>query len=119
MAEDLETALRGLVTEQLSSVTFIMDYWQLAFDGYGLTRLTRLTVKGAGRSVSDGDTEFRNRICDCIGHIGTGTSIRLGECLMLTLGNGYSLEASLNEQDYRGPEAVHFHSCGSNIDYIL
>ena len=37
MAEDLETALRGLVTEQLSSVTFVMDYWQLAFDGFGLT----------------------------------------------------------------------------------
>jgi hypothetical protein len=50
MAEDgdVATALRALVTEQLSSVAFVMDYWQLAFDGYGPTSLTRFTVKGLG-----------------------------------------------------------------------
>lgn len=115
MTDDLPTALQAVVTEQLSAVTFVMDYWQLAFDGHGLTILSRVTVKGPGWQASNGDPEFRNRLCDCIGHVVTGVALRPGDCLTLTFEGGASVEASLRDRDYRGPEAITFHPRGSKV----
>jgi hypothetical protein len=122
MAEDLATAFRAVVSVQLSSVTFVMDYWQLAFDGYGLTILTRIMVRGPNLRTSDGEPEFRNRLCDRIGHVVTDVALRPGDCLVLTFDDGSIIEASLRDQDYRGPEAILFRVRGSEkqcLDYIL
>jgi hypothetical protein len=43
---DFNTALNGIVGEQLSSVTFVMDYWQLSFDGAVLTVYSAAVVCG-------------------------------------------------------------------------
>ena len=40
-----------VVGEQLSSITFVQDYWQFDFDGQGFTALTR--VRGGRRSHGD------------------------------------------------------------------
>ena len=121
MTEDFAEALRAVVTERLSAVTFVMDYWQLAFDGHGLTILTRISVKGPSWQVSDGDPEFRNRLCGCVGDAVADVAFRHGDCLALTFVGGSIVEVSLRDQDYRGPEAIHFHLRGSGVgcDYIL
>src|SRR5258708_2491849 len=103
----LETALQALIGEQLSSVTFVMDYWQLAFDGHGLTVLSRIAVSGPGWRVWDGDDQFRNRLCECIAHLVTGASLRPNE-LAITFDDGSTIEVSLKESDYVGPEAINF-----------
>jgi hypothetical protein len=120
MADDLATALQALVGEQLSSVTFVTDYWQLAFDGHGVSIMSRLVVTGPDWRVSDGDVEFRNRLCERIGHLVTGAALRPGDCLALSFEKGITIEASVRERDYRGPEAIHFHRRGSpGFDYVL
>src|SRR5665213_1500969 len=112
--------VRVLVGEQLSSVSFVIDYWQFAFEGHGLTILSRVTVKGPDWQTSDGDPEFRNRLCSCIGHVVTGTVFRPGDHLALTVEGGISIEVSLLEQHYRGAEAVNFHPRGSKTwGYVL
>jgi hypothetical protein len=52
---DFNSVLNGIVGQQLSSVTFVMDYWQLSFDGDALTVYSAIAVYGQGRSVSDRD----------------------------------------------------------------
>ena len=37
MVNDVADIFRVLITETLSAVTFVADYWQLAFNGHGLT----------------------------------------------------------------------------------
>jgi hypothetical protein len=46
--EGIDRALNGIVGEQLSSVTFVMDYWQLSFDGATLTVYSAVAVCGHG-----------------------------------------------------------------------
>src|SRR5713101_4512161 len=115
MAIDLETALQALIGEQLSSVVFVMDYWQLAFDGHGLTVFSRITVSGPGWQLWDGDDQFRNRLCERIAHLVTGTSFRPSEGLALTFDDGSAIEVSLKDSDYVGPEAINFSPQNSDI----
>lgn len=120
MIDDLATALEALVGEQLSSVTFVMDYWQLAFDGHGLSVMTRMAVEGPGWRVRDGDTEFRNRLCEPIAHRVTGVTLRPHDALALRFEGGITIEASLRDEDYRGPEAIHFNRRGApGVGYVL
>src|SRR5260370_29197897 len=113
----LETALQALIGEQLSSVTFVMDYWQLAFDGYGLTVYSRTTVSGPDWQMSDGDDQFRNRLCERIAHLVTGASFREGEGLSIAFDDGTTIEVSVKDNDYDGPEAFTFSV--PNSDFLI
>jgi hypothetical protein len=105
---DFNTALNGIVGEQLSSVTFVMDYWQLSFDGAVLTVYSAVAVRGQDWSVSDQDDQFRNRLCERIGHIVMATEFRAGDCILVRFDDGGTVEVSLREHDYHGPEAINF-----------
>ena len=105
---DFNTALNGIVGEQLSSVTFVMDYWQLSLDGAVLTVLSAIAVRGQGWSVSDRDDQFRNRLCERIAHIVMATEFHAGDCIVLRFDDGGTVEVSLREHDYHGPEAINF-----------
>ena len=113
MVNDVADIFRVLITETLSAVTFVADYWQLAFNGHGLTVLTHGVVTGPDWQVVDGDPEFRNRLCGCIGRVVIETTFRPGDCLILTFEGGISIEVSLRDQDYRGPEAINFYPRGT------
>lgn len=93
--DDLVTALQSLVGERLSAVTFVMDYWQFAFDGHGLTVESRITVKGPGWQVQDGTTGFRDRLCERIGHVVTVAAFRPNDCLAMGFDDGITVEASV------------------------
>jgi hypothetical protein len=116
---DFNTALNGIVGEQLSSVTFVMDYWQLSFDGAVLTVYSAVAVCGQGWSVSDRDDQFRNRLCERIGHIVMATEFRADDCIVFRFDDGGTVEVSPREHDYRGPEAIDFRPRNTSQIYVF
>ena len=58
-----ETTLRQLIGEQLSAVTFVQDYLQLAFDGPGINVYNPLTVETPTITVRTWDDQLRNVLC--------------------------------------------------------
>jgi hypothetical protein len=114
-ADDLVTALQSPVGEQLSAVTFVMDYWQFAFDGHGLTVESRVTIKGPDWQVRDGAAGFRDRLCERIGHVVTDAAFRPDDCLALVFDDGIAVEASARDSDYRGTEAISFRPRGAEV----
>jgi hypothetical protein len=119
MARGLDEALQALIGEQLSSVTFVMDYWQLAFDGHGLTVFNPAAVTGPDFHVEDRDERFRNRLCERISHKVVGVAFRSGNCLTISFDDDGVIEVSLRQQDYRGPEAINFLPRSSEAQYVV
>jgi hypothetical protein len=107
MEETFESALRGLLGQQLGAVTFVHDYWQLAFDTPILTAFSKITLHGPAGTVSDGHPDFRNQLCDCIGHLVQAADLD-DDRISIVFDNGVAVEVSTRDSDYRGPEAVMF-----------
>jgi len=110
MKEDFEffnNLLKDLVGQRLSSITFILDYWQLGFDDFGFSVMTTIKVDGVGEIVRDGDRDFRNRLCECITH-NVVQAQAANDVVYIAFDNGYKIELSFRKEDYVGPEALHF-----------
>src|SRR5258708_13292757 len=67
-SEDYQDYFARIVGEQLSAVSFVMDYLQLQFDAYSLTVLTQLTVLESENSYRLGDLAYRDVLCERITH---------------------------------------------------
>jgi hypothetical protein len=98
--------LHVLVGEQLSSVTFVMDYVQLGFDGPCLTAYTGLKVSVEGKAFAWGEPGFRNALCDRIGAIVRQAEVADGDAICISLNDGGVISISLKPEDYVGPEAA-------------
>jgi len=103
MSLPLILAAQLLVGEQLSSVTFVQDYWQLHFDGSGFTVFSEIEVTGDGFTARPGDESFRNRLCDRIATILLDVRIVDDD---LAFDDGCSLAISFTPRV--GPEAFTF-----------
>jgi hypothetical protein len=103
--------LKGRV---LSSVEFVQDYMQLRFDGPTLTTYTLPTVSADGTLTVFGDTEYRNRICAEIGREVQAHSVD-DDAVSIQFTDGTEFRISLRDEDYRGPEALMFHSESGKI----
>jgi hypothetical protein len=112
--ESIET----FIGEKLSAVTFVLDYWQLQFDGPMMTALTHIEVCTNGCIVRDGDDQFRNRLCGQIGKIVERVD-QTPEAITIRFADNSLISISLRDQDYRGPEAAIFHGSGGKIFYIV
>ncbi|MBR0792544.1 hypothetical protein JQ631_25970 [Bradyrhizobium manausense] len=99
----------SIVGEKLSAITFVLDYWQLQFDGPTINALTRLKVSANGLDLSDEHGQFRNLICGQIGKVVAGVALVQPESFTITFMDHSSIKISLRWQDYRGPEAMVFH----------
>ena len=99
----------SIVGEKLSAITFVLDYWQLHFDGPTIDALTRLKICANGSDLSDGHDQFRNLICGQIGKIVAGVALVQAEAFTITFMDHSSIEISLRWQDYKGPEAMAFY----------
>jgi hypothetical protein len=51
LSATLKELMREIVGRQLTSVTFVQDYIQLAFDGLGLTAYTQPTIDFGNRTL--------------------------------------------------------------------
>lgn len=108
MAGTLASDIQTLVGRQLGAVTFVQDYWQLAFDGPVLTIFTRTTIQSPESSVSIDHPNFRNQLCGCIGKIVRSADFNEDQCLVLGFDNEIKIEISVHQCDYVGPEALIF-----------
>ena len=99
----------AIIGEQLSAVVFVLDYWQLQFDGPTISALSRLEVCVDGVALRDEHDQFRNVICGQIGKIVTAVALIQREAFKITFKDQSSIRISLRSEDYRGPEAMIFH----------
>lgn len=117
-SSSFESSIKGAVGSELEVVAFVRDYWQITFGHYTFSVFSRLRVAGSGWSVRDGDPGFRDRLCDCINHkikqvLNEQTRIIFG------LDNGCSIEISLSDGDYSGPEAINFRDPMTGFSYTI
>jgi|GEM_PF-1694811 len=98
--------LHVLVGEQLSSVTFVMDYVQLGFDGPCLTAYTGLKVSVEGKAFAWGEPGFRNALCDRIGATVRQAEIVANDAIRITFSDDAVISISLKLEDHVGPEAA-------------
>ncbi len=98
-----------IVDEQLAAVTFIHDYVQLQFGAPPtLTAYTPLTVRCGDQSARAGMHGFADLLVAQLGKRVTRVEIRSGEALNVVFSDGSSIEISLRDEDYVGPEAINF-----------
>jgi hypothetical protein len=107
--------LRPIIGEKLSAVVFVLDYWQLQFDGPTLTVLTCIEVRTNGTVTRNGDDQFRNHLCGQIGKIVEAASMAT-EVIAITFADQSSIEISMRDRDYRGPEAAYL--CGPDEVFL-
>ena len=112
-SRDLAHDLKVLLGEKLSSVTFVLDYWQLDFDGQGITIFSSISVKTENELTRDGDPHFRDRLCEQIGKIVKSAEVN-ELAVVVVFKDSCSIEISFREEDYQGPEAFMF--CGHAAD---
>jgi hypothetical protein len=108
----------NLIGEQLSAVTFVMDYLQLQFNSQCLTVLNPLFVKVGGHSYKFNDTEFRNVICERITRLVQKITLSEQE-LLIDFDDSSSFSISLKEEDYSSPEAINFYFTESGKERIV
>jgi hypothetical protein len=107
------TAIEG---EALSSITFVMDYLQLDFSGPGLTLFIWPEVfVPAGVQIGEGsyalgEPGYRDALCLQIGEVVEKTTFEEGVALEIQFENETIFRTTLRDEDYVGPEAVHYSS---------
>lgn len=110
MASQTETELtQQVVGEQLSGVTFVMDYLQLQFNPPPIINAyTPVTVTTYGKSFVSGEDQFRNKLCEQIMKIVKSVVIKDEEAFIIVFEDGSTISISLKPLDYVGAEAVNF-----------
>jgi hypothetical protein len=100
---------KQLVGEQLSGVTFVMDYLQLQFNPPPIVNAyTSVTVSSTGKTTSSGDDQFRNKLCEQITKIVKSVEFKDEEAFKITFEDSSVISISLKPSDYVGPEAFEF-----------
>lgn len=108
-------AFQQLLGEQLSSVTFMQDYLQLAFDGPVLSVFMPVSVRSSGLEICSGDERFRNALCAQIAKRVEDIALQSGDALTIRFEDGSDISVSLRLDDYSGPEAFTAHGLGDTI----
>jgi hypothetical protein len=103
----LADALGKLVGHELSSVTFLRDYVQLAFDGCGgMNAYTTPSVTCGSESLGLGQRGYRDSLCRQIGRRVESTEVDDRRVSIILEGGAVSI--SLRDDDHRGPEVLEF-----------
>jgi hypothetical protein len=104
----LNESLQILVGGKLSSVTFVLDYWQIDFDGNGFSVMSAITVRGDGWTCRSGDAGFRDRLCEQIAKIVIHADFEDDVGVSIIFKDQSSLQLSTEPDDYNCPEALLF-----------
>ena len=105
--EENQDYFSRLIGEQLSAVSFVMDYLQLQFDAYFLTVLTPLIVNKGSSSYRLGDLSYRDALCERIARK-VNEVVLASDNLRIGFDDGAHFDISLKDEDYVGPEAINF-----------
>jgi hypothetical protein len=108
---DLTPTLQFLRGEQLSAVSFVMDYVELHFDGSYLRCLEPPTVvRRDALPVTFPAAGSRDALCSVIGAAVQAIQAVDGGELRVDFSDGTLITASLSHEARSGPEALHFHN---------
>lgn len=103
--------LRSIVGEYLSSVSFVMDYLQLDFSGYGFTMNVWPTITTENRTLTHLDSGYKDALCSVIGETASEVDEYWDTGLRLWFKNGSYINLSLKaERDFPSPELATFHT---------
>jgi hypothetical protein len=103
----LADALEKIVGRALSSVTFVADYVQFAFDGPVLTAHTLPTVNLGSQHLEWGQLGYRDALCRQIGRRVGRVEVN-DEHVSVAFDEGAAISISLLDKNYTGPEALQF-----------
>jgi hypothetical protein len=95
--------LNILIGEKLSSVTFVMDYVQLDFDGNRFTFNVWPAITLKGKEYKFGEPSYRDSLCSLIGQVVKKPVGEENQHITITFENGDKLTISLDPQN---PELV-------------
>lgn len=106
--------LSPIVGEQLSSVTFVMDYIQIHFNQHGFSAYAWPVVWADNQRHAYGEAGYRDAVCSLITKSVTRFEEYLDAGLVFEFGDGYSLEISTSDPtgelvevaEYHGPDGV-------------
>lgn len=104
-----EKAFQEIVGEQLSAVTFVMDYVQLAFNGPMINAYTWPTVYVGDRAFRLGDPTYRDELCARVGIDVVAVRVPR-DVIEIAFGDGSTIRISPRAEDMREgvPEAAEF-----------
>ena len=102
---ELGQSFELIVGERLSDVQFVLDYWQLQFDGPTMNIMTPIELRSGEVIARDGGFRFREHLCDQIDKAVAAVEIS-ATALELTLEDRSTISISLRQEDYHGPEAI-------------
>ena len=105
--EENQSYFSRMAGEQLSAVSFVMDYLQLQFNDYFLTVLTPLTVLAGEQPFRLGDLPYRDALCERITCI-VKSVILATDYLRIDFDDDSTFIISLKEEDYVCAEAINF-----------
>jgi hypothetical protein len=116
----LHDAIQVTVGAQLSSVTFVLDYWQLGFDGaHTFSIMTWLAVGADDRIIRSDEDGFRDRLCAQIAKTVRAADF-VNKVLTITFEDGSTICAFARDEDYRQcPEALLFQSYKFKTLYVV
>ncbi len=110
--------LDPILGHPLSAIVFVEDYVQLQFSNATVNAYTLPKVFESDRIFAAEDHGWRDRLCARIGQIVSG--VMSTECkLSMEFSDGAIITISLDEKDYRGPEAVQFTVEGSSTIVVI
>ena len=110
-----DTGPASLVGEELSVVSFVMDYVEFHFNGPGLRALTNPIAEVNSNRYRFPEPGSRDGLCELIGRTVIAVHEREGEALILELTGGARLTIPLDDASYIGPEAMHFFSADGSL----
>jgi hypothetical protein len=104
-----ESALQEIVGNQLSAITFVMDYVQLAFDGPLITAYTWPTIQVGDRNLRRGELSYRDELCGRIAIHVAAVRVR-NEAIDIAFADGSAIRISFSADDLSegSPEAAEF-----------
>jgi hypothetical protein len=107
-----EMALQEIVGKQLSAVTFVMDYVQLAFDGPMINAYAWPTVHVGDRKFDRSDPSYRDELCARVAISVVAVQVPR-EAIEIAFADGSTIRISLRAEDlHEGiPEAAEFNGC--------
>jgi hypothetical protein len=111
--------LTPLEGQELSSITFVQDYVQLDFNGPAFTFLIWPEVFRPEGSYAFGEPGYRDMLCEQIAHTVESSSIEENIALEIAFEDGVIFRVSLRDEDYVGPEAVHFSTGNPNDPPVI
>jgi hypothetical protein len=102
--------LKSIEKSELSSVIFVRDYIQFVFEGEKeniiLSAFTLPSTVVGNQKYYYQTSGWRDALCTLINKIVKAAFAEEGYTIKITFEDGDSLEISLKEEDYEGPEAA-------------